>query len=115
MSPKFLRMAEMYKRFAPPQWVTPIGKKKRRVIKLSFSKKSLKEMYEWESHGKGNLRVGGVFPSSNGVYNGYAIGKQWMDITIGMWREDNFLLPGITRYELKKEYPEWFLNKVGVL
>lgn len=97
-------MADMYKRFVP----------KDGSMRLSFSKRAADQMFRWESKGKGNLHHG-IFAFQKGRFNGFSVGKHWMDITIGMWKADKFILPGITRRELKQEYPEWFLKKVGVL
>lgn len=52
---------------------------------------------------------------SNGKYNGYAVGKHWMDATIAMWRED--IDSGLlNRQELYDDpnIPNWFLDKIDI-
>lgn len=89
-------MAELYKRFA--------GKRKG----LDFSVKAKKEMFKFESTGKGDIEIN-IF--NEGKVNGYAVGKKLMDITITMWKED--VLKGlIYLFELYEDFPHWFINKV---
>ena len=94
-TPKWLRMAEMYKRFVPDN------------CSCTFTDEDAEALFEYESTGKGEFHHG-IF--GNPPFNGYWVGKHWMDITIGMWKEDI----GKTLFysELEKDYPEWFLSKV---
>lgn len=95
-------MAEIYRRFATG-W-EPC---------CDFSDQALVEMFEWESFGRGNLKFG-LFNNNGGKYNGFAVGKHWMDVTIAMWRED--LRTGMLfKKELQADFPEWFLKKIGII
>lgn len=89
-------MAEIYKKFVPSN------------IDCTFSDKDARELFEFESTGKGDFKnsIFGVPP-----FNGYMVGKHWMDITIGMWVEDKWKYVDFD--ELYKEFPEWFLKKIG--
>ena len=68
ISKKFIKMSEIYKRFVDTN--NPC---------FDFSVQSLESQYKAES-------VGGVFkfdyaqPNSQGIYNGFAIGKHWMPL-----------------------------------
>lgn len=102
MTKKFLKMAEEYKKYCP-------GYKERRFILdtshpgypgatyeytdpcIDMSKEALKEMFEWESFGKGNLKRG-IF-NKGGKYNGYAIGKQFMDYVLTDMNQNRHLFP----------------------
>lgn len=96
MTKKWLRMAEMYKRFVPSN------------ISCTFTKEDAEEVFKFESTGKGNLSHG-VFGTP--PFNGYWVGKHWMDITIAMWKEG--IRDGILFYsELERDYPDWWLRKV---
>lgn len=105
MTKKFLAMAEYYKRFAK-DW----------AHLCDFSDEAKKAMFEYESFGKGNLQIG-VF--SSGKVNGYALGKKWMDVTVGMWKED--IKKGwLDKTHFIKElmddgYSESFLKRVGII
>ena len=77
---------------------------------LDYSEEAAYEMYRFETYGEGDLRIG-LFAKDR--YNGYAVGKHWMDVTVKMWLEDipHLLLPE----ELYREFPEdwhWWLNRV---
>lgn len=77
---------------------------------LDFSEQAMLDMFLWETHGKGRLKIS-LF--NKNVINGFAIGKHWMDVTIAMWNED--IKSGLLRkHELYDEYPDWdwWLNKV---
>jgi hypothetical protein len=79
---------------------------------LDFSLNAAQEAYLFETTGKGNLKRG-VF--SDPPYNGYAVGKHWMDATVKMWRED--IRKGLLmRRELYEdplfEREHWWLNRV---
>ena len=100
MTNRYLKKAELYKRFAK-DW---------RGKELDFSSQALQEMYDYETFGKGDLSLG-VFTLENKPINGYAYGKNQLDITVGMWKEDEHK-PWFFIHELYEEYPHWWLNKV---
>lgn len=52
---------------------------------LDFSNKAKIDMFGYESGGKPDVHFNAKY---NGRYNGYAVGKHWMDVTLAMWRED---------------------------
>lgn len=91
---KWRRMADMYKRFAAGHQGA------------DFGDEAALAMFLHES-------TGTPLPALKS--NGYALGKKWMDVTVAMWRED--ILQGNLRvYELQDDsYPDWFLERVGVL
>lgn len=99
MTKQWLKMSEIYKIFAKYN------------ENLDFSDGAAEEMFLWESEGKGDLERG-IFPKK-GKYNGYAVGKRLMDITVKMWKEDieNGLLAKFELYE-DETLPNWWLNKV---
>jgi hypothetical protein len=71
--------------------------------KLDYSEEAAHEMYRFETTGKGNLKMG-LFTGDR--YNGYAVGKHWMDVTIKMWLQD--IRDGILYIEeLYQSYPDW--------
>ena len=88
---KFMRYAILYKQFGS-EWTG-----------LDFSEEALIEMFNNESAGT----------TLDKKKNGFYIGKQWMGVTISMWREDR--LSGHLRlrelYEDGK-YPHWWLDSV---
>jgi hypothetical protein len=92
---KWMRMAEMYKRFAAD------------YPRADFSESAALAMYLHESTGA---------PLPDPRTNGYALGKKWMDVTVAAWKEDIEQL-GLLVSELQGEdgYPDWFLERVGVL
>jgi len=81
---------------------------------LDFSEESCLEMFLWETYGEGDLSLG-LFSEKKDKFNGYAVGKHWMDATVKMWNED--IASGILlRIELFND-PElkdwhWWLEKV---
>ena len=86
-------MAEIYKRFAKD------------YSHCDFSGEAALAMYLHEN--------GKPLPETDKP-NGFAVGKKWMNVTIQMWKEDiqnNLLFV----WELSKDYPEWFLKKIGIL
>ena len=99
MTEQWLKMAEIYKIFVSDK------------NNMDFSEKAAQEMFKYESTGKGDLKQG-IF-IKKGKYNGYAIGKKWMDVTLKMWREDiaSGLLAKFELYEDGK-YPHWWLDEV---
>lgn len=91
ISKKWKRISEIYKRFAVDY---PLA---------DFSEAAELEMFSHESTG--------TPVESN---NGYLLGKRTMDITVAMWKED--IRNGcLIKSELLKDYPEWFLETIGVL
>ena len=93
VSNKYLKMSQVYCIFSS-SWKDV----------LDFSDESLVEMYKYESTGSS---------IKNPLTNGFYVGKQWMDVTIKMWREDlNQKL--LRKEELYKDptFPDWWLNKV---
>jgi hypothetical protein len=92
---KFKKMATMYLRFSK-DW--PLA---------DTSDAALNEMFFHES-------LGTPLTYSRGVLNAYALGKKWMDVNVAMWKED-IAQSTLFVFELQKEYPDWFLSRVGVL
>jgi hypothetical protein len=70
---------------------------------LDFSDESLIEMYNSESYGTP------VDQKKNGFY----VGKQWLGVTVSMWKEDrksgHLVLSEL--YE-DERFPHWWLDKV---
>ena len=108
---RWLRMAEVYKRFT--------GRESGLVDQsdLDFSDEAAAEMFEFETTGRGDLRTG-VFGKLRRLgepvekTNGYAFGKHRMDLTVEMWRED--LPRGLLSVQelIADGYPPWFLRRV---
>jgi hypothetical protein len=92
---KWRRMADIYKRFASD------------YPAADFSEAAALAMYLHESTGA---------PLPDPRTNGYALGKKWMDVTVAGWKEEIPQL-GLLVSELQGEdgYPDWFLERVGVL
>lgn len=71
----------------------------------TFSDAAALELYNYESYGQ---------PMSNGrPYNGFAVGKHWLNVTVAGWRED--IRTGyLFRSELYDDgkYPHWWLDSV---
>lgn len=78
-----------------------------------FSDKAAYEAFLYESQGKGNHKFGSCQRTKK--WNGYIVGKHWMDVNVKMWRED--IQKGLLKkYELYSD-PEmknfhWWLDKV---
>lgn len=93
---KWQDMADIYCKFVPNE---PC---------YDFGPKSAEQMFLFESTGNPKLNL---TDKINGKYNGYLVGKHWMDATIKMWRED--INSGLlNRNELLTDFPEWFLTKI---
>lgn len=90
---KWRRMADMYKRFAAGHQGA------------DFGEEAALTMFLHESTGT---------PLPDPKSNGYALGKKWMDVTVAMWKED-ILLGNLFAFELIDDYPDWFLERIGVL
>lgn len=100
ISTKFISMSNIYKLFCD-----------KKTTCLDFSRRSLEDQYSFES--TGSPRVCYSDKNEDGLFNGYAVGKHLMDVTIAMWLEDiesNIL----TKYDLMVDltFPSWFLSKV---
>ena len=95
---KWMEMAYIYQKFVPNE---PC---------YDFGPISAEQMFLFESTGNPKLTL---TDKIDGKYNGYLVGKHWMDATIKMWREDidNGLLH---RTELLNDFPEWFLTKIKI-
>lgn len=74
ISKKWWNTAEAYKYFAQG------------FGNLDFSDEAAQNMYNYESQGKPLIKYNEL--QENGMYNGYAVGKHWMDVTLTMWKED---------------------------
>lgn len=83
-------MSELYRHFA------------REMGELDFSDEALVNLYNTESYG-------GVLTPKNG----FAVGKQYLNLQVTMWRED-IRRGWISKQELYKDenYPEWWLDSV---
>lgn len=89
LSPKFRRMAKLYRHFA--EGVT---------TQLDFSDHAEISLYNHESYGTD------LSPN-----NGFAVGKQYLNLQVTMWRED--LRRGwLAKHELYEDenYPHWWLD-----
>ena len=73
VSKKYHKIAEAYQYFCGN-------------MDADFSEQAKLDMFCYESFGKPVVKYD--IPQSNGQYNGYAVGKHWMDVTIAMWIED---------------------------
>lgn len=75
-----------------------------------FSEQAKRDMYSYETFGAPVRKYNIMY---NGQYNGYAIGKHWMDVTLAMWRED-IIAGNLTKFELfnDNEIPEFVKNIV---
>lgn len=73
MTNKFIKMCEIYKIFAK-DW------------DCDFSDEAKKEMYIFESTGKGDIDITG-FNAIDKKPNGYAVGKKWLNVTVSSWME----------------------------
>lgn len=90
VSKKFKRMAELYRFFGSDKGV------------LDFSDEALLNLYNVESYG------GQLLPK-----NGFAVGKQYLNLQVTMWRED--LRRGwLFKHELYEDerFPHWWLDSV---
>lgn len=96
---KWLKMAEVYKYFAN-DWQDC----------CDFSNKAAQDMYLAESFGP-SLQYNKKMYCDK--FNGYAVGKHWMDATLAMWEED--ISKGyLIKYELLEDccLPQWFIRKL---
>jgi hypothetical protein len=79
-----------------------------------FSEQSALEAFLYESSGRGPLTSGPYDRQPNGKFNGYAVGKHNMDVTIGVWTKDiqDGILFKFELYEQLEEQYHWWLDKV---
>jgi len=92
ISKKWRKISEIYKKFLEKDW------------EVDLSEDAALEMYLFESFGQGK-------PSNK---NGYYLGKKWMDVFIEQYKKDikeGLLFP----FELKEDFPDWWLMDVGIL
>ena len=90
VSNKFRRMSELYKIFA------------KGFGDLDFSDEALLSLYNHESYGL-----------SLSPRNGFAVGKQYLNVQVSMWRED--IRAGLlAKFELYNDerFPHWWLDGV---
>lgn len=92
---KWRRMAEIYKRFAVD------------YPNVDLSEEAAMAMYRHETFGD-------AMPETD-IINGYQLGKKWMDVTISMWKEDILQLSLLVKELQDDGFPDWFLERVGVL
>lgn len=85
-SKKYKRIAEAYRFYASN-------------IDADFSEKALIEFFNYETFGKPVIKYNQTY---DGMYNGYAIGKHWLDVNLAMYRED-ILIGNLTKYELLQD------------
>ena len=91
VSKRFLRMAAIYRVFAD-SWSRT----------LDFSDGALQSLYGRESYG-----------ATLSANNGYAVGKQYLNLQVTMWRED--IRDGLlAKWELYEDarFPHWWLDSV---
>jgi hypothetical protein len=95
------KLAPLYRRFAPLE------------LDYDWSEEAMEEAYLCETRGEGRLSFN-IFANTNDKFNGYAVGKKYMDVTLAMWRSD--IEEGLlTKNELYAEMPEefhWWLDGV---
>lgn len=98
ISRKWRRMQQVYLYFAEGRF--------------DLSEDAAMAMYQYESHGQGDLGLG-LFAGS---INGYAVAKHWLNVTVAMWKEDLAAGPlHLRRQELYEAVPaelHWWLDKV---
>jgi hypothetical protein len=91
---KWIKMSEVYMFFASD------------YPRLDFSRQAAQEMFESESSGK---------TLDDWQTNGYAVGKHWMDVTVGQWRKD-MADRIVSIQELRKEESRkpirWWMDRV---
>lgn len=89
-------MSEIYKRFCD------------QTEFYDFSTESAESMFLHESTGSSIEEK-----LSNGKWNGYLVGKKWMDLTITeYWLPDLEEHKTLFAFELYQDFPHWFLIKV---
>lgn len=94
---RWWKMAALYRQFASDA-----------NADLDFSDEAARAMFDFESTGQGNLDAV-IFTKD--TPNGYAVGKQRMNVTVASWREDiprGLLFPR----ELDTDFPAKWLRSV---
>lgn len=93
VSSKWLAKSLVYKRFAK-DWEEC----------CDFSEEAAEAFYAYES--RGTPRVVYSEKQPNGLFNGFAVGKHWWDVTVAMWKEDLAVRPYrvLTEQELGDDY-----------
>lgn len=90
-SKRYREIAALYRRFAK-DWEDC----------CDFSEQSLMDMYISESLGSIRLEM---TKNSEGKYNGYFVGKKWLDVMLATWAED--IRDGILfKSEILEEYDD---------
>ncbi len=85
-------------------------------IRVDLSEEALWQAYIYETKGVGEGSLS-IF-SSAGVYNGYIVGKRYLDVTLSMWQDD--IQEGlITKWEIINEITDptiktWIAKRLGV-
>lgn len=92
MTKKFRDMCKIYRIFAE------------QYSYCDFSENAIKELYEFETFGKGNIKISG-FNASDKNCNGYAVGKKWLNVQVKAWLRDcELFIDG----EENKSYRGWY-------
>jgi hypothetical protein len=94
ISPKWRKMSEIYRYFSR-EW----------AHLCVYDEQAALDMYCFETFGT-------PLPAAAKL-NGFALGKQWMDVAVAMWKED--LKAGLLfRSELYSDpaFPHWWLDRV---
>lgn len=96
ISKKWIRISQIYRTFCPKEDC------------YDFGPISEENMFLFESTGKPKLNL---TDKLNGKFNGFLVGKHWMDATIKMWKED--IDSGLlSKKDLEIDFPGWFLDKI---
>ena len=98
-------MAEVYKLFTGGKCTDD----------YDYSEDAALEMYRFESQGIGDLKQG-LFSDASRKFNGYAVGKHWMDAQVKMWvqglKEGTlFVWELYEPYPGETEFPHWWLDR----
>ena len=96
ISKKWIQISQIYQEFCPKEDC------------YDFGPISKENMFLFESTGKPKLNL---TDKLNGKFNGFLVGKHWMDVTIKMWKED--IDSGLlSKKDLEIDFPGWFLDKI---
>ena len=126
MTEKFKKMCEIYKIFGTEKmWNMENGKKIYYIHGNThdFSEEAMKQLYEFETFGKGNLKEQ-VFNIGKKI-NGFAVGKKWLNVQVKSWLKDcELFIDGKEQENYRgwfnvlkelyadKTFPHWWLNEV---
>lgn len=94
ITPRWLRISLMYQHFSR-DW----------SHLCDYSRQAQEDAFLFDSLGQK--------PPPRDLRNGFILGKQWMGVTVDMWKED--LRKGLLfRHELYEDpnYPHWWLDQV---